>query len=457
MKPARFFTPAFALGLASVSHADNPIVQTIFTADPAPVVHDGTLYLFSSHDEDELVDNFFTMRDWVCSTTTDMVNWTQHGVVASLHDFKWAGSGWGGGFENGAWAPQAIERGGKWYLYVPLHGRGIGVLKADGPFGPYTDPIGKPLIPGDHIDPTVFIDDDGQAYLTWGNPKCWHAKLNEDMVSLDTTLGDEGLIAYDMSEDAFGKRTKEDGKHPAAYEEGPWLYKRDSLYYLFFATGPLPESLAYSTGTSPTGPWKFGGVVMEPQSAFTNHPGVVDFMGKTYLFYHNAGLPGGGGFRRSVCVDEIEFDPDGAVRQVKPTQTGPAPVATLNPYGRVEAETIAWSGGVKFKPISGRGIAITGIDSGDFIKVRNVDFARKKPTKFAAIVASENGGGAIEVRLGSQDATPIAEIEVGATGGMQSWKPLSSPVKPVSGVHDVYFTFTVPDGAKFDFDCWRFD
>src|SRR5690606_35697239 len=139
---------ALTVGSAVGLHAANPIVQTIYTADPAPVVHDGVLYVFTSHDEDELVNNFFTMRDWRCYSTTDMVNWTDHGAVASLHNFAWAGSGWGGGFENGAWAPQAIERDGKWYLYVPLHGRGIGVLVADNPFGPYTDPIGRPLIPG---------------------------------------------------------------------------------------------------------------------------------------------------------------------------------------------------------------------------------------------------------------------------------------------------------------------
>lgn len=444
------------LGLSPAAHAVNPIIQTIYTADPAPVVHDGTLYLFTSHDEDELVKNFFTMRNWMCFSTTDMVNWTHHGAVASLHDLKWAGSGWGGGFENGAWAPQAIERDGKWFLYVPLQGRGIGVLVADNPLGPYTDPIGKPLIAGDHIDPTVFIDDDGQAYMCWGNPKCWYAKLNKDMVSLDTSIGDKGLVAQDMTVEQFGKRTKEDEKRPTVYEEGPWLYKRDGLYYLFFAAGPLPEPLGYSTGPSPIGPWKYGGLVMDPQSAFTNHPGVVDFKGKSYLFYHDAGLPGGGGFHRSVCVDELKFNDDGSVDKVEPTKEGPAPVATLNPYERVEAETIAWTGGVEFKTIGDKGIAITDIDSGDFIKVRNVDFGDRKPSKFTAIVAAEKAGGVIEVRLDSMDAAPIAEVKVGATGGQESWKPLSSAVKPVRGIHDIFFTFKASGAAKFDFDCWKF-
>ena len=155
MKSLRLFallTAAF--GSAPLLPAANPIIQTVYTADPAPVVHGEVLYVFTSHDEDESVNKFFTMRGWRCFSTTDMVNWTDHGAVASLRSFSWAGAGWGGGFENGAWAPHAIERDGKWYLYVPLHGRGIGVLVADSPFGPYKDPLDRPLISGDHIDPS---------------------------------------------------------------------------------------------------------------------------------------------------------------------------------------------------------------------------------------------------------------------------------------------------------------
>ena len=162
--------------LPAVSFARNPIIQTMYTADPAPMVSGGTLYLFSSHDQDVGEKNNFNMKDWVLSTTTDMVNWTQHGVIASLRDFPWAAkeiSGWDG-VDNGAWAPQVIERDGKWYLYAPVHGRGIGVLVADNPLGPYKDPIKKPLIAPNYesIDPTVYIDDKGQAHLAWAIPIC---------------------------------------------------------------------------------------------------------------------------------------------------------------------------------------------------------------------------------------------------------------------------------------------
>lgn len=450
---------AATLGLAPWARAVNPIVQTIYTADPAPVAHDGRLYVFTSHDEDVLVKNFFTMKDWRCYSTTDMVNWTDHGAVANIHPMKWAGAGWGGGFENGAWAPQAIERDGKWYLYVPLQGRGIGVLVADNPFGPYTDPIGKPLIAGDHIDPAVFIDDDGQAYLTWGNPKNWYAKLNKDMVSLDTSIGDNGLVAQDMTVEQFGKRSKVDERRPTSYEEGPWLYKRDGLYYLFFAGGPISEHLAYSTGKSPIGPWKYGGVVMPTQGgSFTNHGGVVDYKGKTYLFYHNAALPGGGGFHRSVCVDEVKFNPDGSVVQMDMTKDGPAAIANLDPYKRVEGETIAWETGVETEPVGDKpgNMSVHDVDEGDYIQVKNVDFGSPGARTFAATVSSDKQAkGTIELHLDKVDGPLIGTVSVGNTGGQ--WKTVTANITGAKGVHDLFLVFKGEGDDLFKLDWWKFD
>jgi hypothetical protein len=450
--------------LPAVSFALNPIVQTMYTADPAPVVHDGTLYLLTSHDEEVGKAGTFNLKNWVLFSTTDMVNWTQHGVVASLRDFPWAAkeiSGWDG-FDNGAWAPQMIERDGKWYLYAPLQGRGIGVLVADNPLGPYVDPIKKPLISGDYdsIDPTVRIDDDGQAYLAWGNPGLWSVKLNKDMISYDTRVGDKGIMRHPMTVKALGERVPADAHRGTFYEEAPWLYKRNNRNYLFFAAGPLPEPLGYSTGPTPQGPWTYGGLVMRPQSAFTNHPGVVDFKGKTYLFYHNAGLPGGDGFKRSVCVDELTFNPDGSIPTVQPTKEGPAPVATLDPYKRVEAETIAWSSGVKIEPSSAGGQNVRDIHDGAYIQVRNVDFGAIGARAFMASLAStanpkQATGATIEIRLGKVDGQLIGTLPVSGTGGQ--WKSQSARIAGASGVHDLFFVFRGAAGAElFKFDYWQF-
>jgi arabinoxylan arabinofuranohydrolase len=477
-----FLGIAFVVATATGTNcfAINPIIQTIYTADPAPVVQDGVCYLYVDHDEDKLVNNFFTMKDWRCFTSTDMVNWTDHGVVASLRNFKWAGSGWGGGFENGAWALQTIERDGKWYMYCPLQGRGIGVLvSTNGSFGPFTDPIGKPLIGGqyDSIDPTVFIDDDGQpreitksgglgsptgsisrgqAYLCWGNPRCWYVKLNKDMISYDTSIGDHGLVVQDMTVEAFGKRSKTD--RPTTYEEGPWLYKRNALYYLIFAAGPIPEHIGYSTGPSPTGPWKYGGVVMPTEGrSFTDHPGVVDYKGHTYLFYHNGALPGGGGFHRSVCVDEMKFNPDGSIVQMTMTKQGVVPVGTLNPYQRVEAETIAWESGVKTAKNADVGVFVTDIRNGAYIRVCAVDFGDKGASKFLASVASVTKGGAIELRLDGETGPLIGTLKVKPTGALNKWKTQSCRVKGAKGVHDLYFKFTGDSSPLMNFDWWKFN
>lgn len=440
--------------------ADNPVVQTIFTADPAPVVHDGVCYLYTSHDEDVLVKNFFTMKDWRCFSSTDMVNWTDHGAIASLHNFAWADpkiSGWGG-FDNGAWAVQAIERNGKWYLYCPLQGRGIGVLvSTNGPLGPFTDPIGKPLIGGqyDSIDPTVFIDDDGQAYLCWGNPRCWYVKLNKDMISYDTSIGDKGLVVQDMTVEAFGKRSKEEAKRPTSYEEGPWLYKRNSLYYLFFAAGPISEHLGYSTGPSAVGPWKYGGIVIPTQGrSFTDHPGVVDFKGKTYLFYHNGALPDGGGFHRSVCVDELKFNSDGSVVQMNMSKEGAPQVGHLNPFERVEAETICRSEGIRAEPCDQGGMCVYANDTNAFVKVKGVDFGSGAKS-VAASVASPKGG-TIELHLDSASGPQVGSVAVPNTGGLQSWKTISSAVGVASGVHDLYLVFRSEEKHQFNFDWWQF-
>lgn len=292
----------------------NPIIKDIYTADPAPMVYEDTLYLYTTHDENELIGDFYTMNDWRCYSTKDMVHWTDHGKVFDIKDIEWA--------EDRAWAPQCCERNGKFYLYCPVHKRGGGVCiavgVADTPVGPFKD-IGHPLVEegeGDwnDIDPTVFIDDDGQAYLYFGNPELRYVLLNEDMVSYK---GDVQKIP--MTVESFAKGSHMTG---TSYGEGPWFYKRNGIYYMVFA-GFLGEKgekhneyFGYSTSKSPTGPWVYGGVLMEEGPCFTNHPGVCDFKGHSYLFYHTDELPGGSLFHRSVCVAEFKYNADGSIDTV---------------------------------------------------------------------------------------------------------------------------------------------
>ncbi|WP_420878041.1 glycoside hydrolase family 43 protein [Sorangium cellulosum] len=436
--------------LPSVSLADNPIVQTIYTPDPAPMVHGDTVYLYTGHDEDSATD-WFGMNEWRVYSSTDMVNWTDHGSPLKYSDFGWA--------KGDAWAGQAIHRNGKFYYYVPmtsssLNRMTIGVAVSDSPTGPFEDALGRPLITANcgDIDPTVLIDDDGQAYLYWGNPSTCYVKLNEDMISYQ---GD--VVRVPMTAASFGQRTGEDdGRHTTKYEEGPWLYKRDGLYYLVYAAGPIPEYIAYSTSSSPTGPWTYRGVIMPTEgSSFTNHAGVIDYKGNSYFFYHNGALPGGGGFHRSTSVEQFTFNADGTFPTIKMTQAGAPGVGNLNPYVMTEAETIAWESGVETEACSEGGINVTSIEDGDYIKVKGVDFGTGA-VSFDARVASATGGGSIELRLDSPTGTLVGTCMVQGTGGAQTWVTSSCAVDGATGIHDLYLKFTGGNGPLFNFNWWKF-
>lgn len=433
-----------------IGKAQNPIVQTNYTADPAPMVYNGKVYLYTSHDEDE--STWFTMNDWRLYTTEDMVNWTDHGAVLSYKEFEWA--------KRNAWAPQCIERKGKFYMYVPnttREGNGaIGVAVADSPYGPFIDPLGKPLVSKSNadIDPTVFIDDDGQAYLFWGNPVCYYVKLNEDMISLD---GEIKQIPNTI--ESFGKRTVDNPQRPTTYEEGPWMYKRNNLYYLFFAAGPISEHIGYSTSKNINGPWKYQGIVMPTQGgAFTNHPGVIDFKGKSYFFYHNAALPGGTGFTRSVSVEELKFNKDGSIVQMNMTEGIKQSLSTINPFAKNEAETIAWSEGVKSMKNNVVGNFITAKYNDAYTNVKEVDFRKKGASRFTArIGTTHNSDVSMEIRLDSKDGELIGTVKVPTTGGNDRWSVQTIDIKNVSGVHDLYFVFKgkAPSQIMY-FDYWMF-
>lgn len=435
---------------AVVTNADNPLAQNVYTADPAPMVYDGTLYLYTSHDKDN--SDYFYMPDWQCYSTTDMQNWTHHGTVLSDTDFAFAE-------KDTAWAAQCVERNGKFYMYCPLSnasggGRVIGVAVSDSPTGPFKDAIGKPLVgPNwDYIDPTVFIDDDGQAYLYFGNPQLYYVKLNDDMISYSGEIQ-----KVDMSQ-GFGKSNDPDSRTGALYTEGPWFYKRGELYYMLYAAEGIPENISYSTSTSPTGPWTYRGVIMpkgENGAAFTNHCGVIDYKGHSYFFYHNQRLPGGGGFNRSVAVEEFSYQNDGSFPTIKMSNDGPEQLESVNPYVRNEAEMICFESGIETETCSNGGMNVANIENGDYVKVSGIDFGDGAET-FTASVASATDGGKIEIHLDSVTGPVAGTLTVPSTDGWQKWKEVSCSVSGAVGEHDVYFRYSGGDGFLFNVDWWQF-
>ena len=302
----------FLLSIAATAQSvkfNNPIITDKYTGDPAALVYKDKVYLYAGHDEAPNDFNFYKMNEWVVYSSSDMKKWESHPVPLKVTDFKWA--------KSDAWASQVIEKNGKFYWYVTVEhgtipGKSIGVAVADNPLGPFKDALGKALITNDmtkfsdiswdDIDPTVFIDTDGQAYLFWGNTACHYAKLKENMTEIDGEIHHIKLPNF---------------------TEAPWIHKHNGWYYLSYAY-EFPEKIAYAMSKSITGPWEFKGILNElAGNSNTNHQSIIDFKGQSYFIYHNgASIPHGGSFRRSVCVDKLFYNKDGTMKRVVMTSEG---------------------------------------------------------------------------------------------------------------------------------------
>lgn len=420
-------------------NAQRPIIQTKYTADPAPMVYNDTVFLYTTHDEDDAEG--FKMQDWLLYTSTDMVNWTDHGVVASLKSFDWVER------DNGAWAEQVVERNGKFYMYCPIHGNGIGVLVSDSPYGPFKDPLGKPLVwqkeHWDDIDPTVFIDEDGQAYMYWGNPNCYYVKLNEDMISYSGDI----------------VKLKETPEH---YQEGPWFYKRNGHYYLAFASTCCPEGIGYAMSDSPTGPWKTKGYIMRPtERTRGNHPGIMDYKGKSYVFGLNYDLlkleTNTHYERRSVSVAEMHYNEDGTIQEVPYwADTKLEQIGTFNPFRKVEAETMAWGYGLKTAPNADKSLSVVDVNNGEYICVRGVNFGKNKARRFE-VSALPLEGGNLKIRLDAPDGKIVGNVNIPQGNETSKYELYSCEVNAVSGIHDLYLSFEGENNKDlFELDYWKF-
>jgi beta-xylosidase len=466
MKKILMVATVALISMADLCRADNPVTQTHFSPDPAPMVYNNTLYMYTG--DDIPGTDFYYMTKWRVLSTTDMVNWTDYGVPISLESFSWA--------RDRAWAAQCIERNGKFYWYIcaqsDKNDMSIGVAVSDSPTGPFRDAIGKPLIQNgswSNIDPTVFIDDDGQAYMYWGNGSLFYVKLNKDMISYSGEI-----VTVPTNVETFGGSRGARGpaaqgtpavENKDAFVEGPWFYKRNKLYYMMFAgMSKGTETLSYSTSTGPTGPWKYQGKIMVDQklNSFTNHGGIIDYKGNSYLFYHSGLLPNGGSYGRAACVEQFTYNADGTIPAVNATKEGPKPVGTLDPYKRTEAETMAWSEKCTIAQCNTLGVYITGTRGKGYIKVREVDFGNTSPKSFTASLAAGVDGGVLDVRLDSLKGKVIASIKMPRTGDWDMFKLFTSTLtQEVKGIHDVYFAFNgqnITAGRElFNFDYWMFN
>jgi arabinoxylan arabinofuranohydrolase len=431
---------------ASVSSApawaDYPIASHRYLADPGSLVYDGRVYLYNSNDDDN--NGGYQMHSIVLVSTSDMKNWTDHGIVFQVP----AGASWA----NDSWAPQPITRDGTIYLYFGNSGSAVGVATGKSPTGPFKDPRNSALINGSTpgasgtniwlFDPGALIDADGSAYLAFGGNGETNAriiKLGSDLISV---TGSATQLA------------------PTGFFEASFLFKRNATYYFAYSSDSAHGlRIDYLSSSSPMSGYTYRGVLagQPPVNDNNNHASEFEFKGQWYHAYHNRSVAKQAGidatYKRNLALEVLNFKSDDTIQEVTYTTDGVPQIGTLNPYVRVEAETTRAQSGIETEACSDGGMNVTSIADGDWVSVRGVDFGAGAKT-FSARVASSAAGGAIEVRSGSPTGTVLATCDVPATGGLQKWQAITCNVSGATGViKDLYFRFK---GAGFGFDSWQF-
>lgn len=444
----------------------NPLYTQRFGADPGVMEYNGRIYVYMTDDVVEydssgnVTENTYAKINKInCISSDDMVNWTDHGAIPV------AGSSGIATFATNSWAPCAchktINGKEKFFLYFCNGGNGICVLTADSPTGPWSDPLGKPLVTRSVancsdipwlFDPAVFIDNDGTGYLCFGGgipdgktemPSTTRVvKLSDDMLQLDGTP-----VTINA---------------PYVFEDSGINRIGDKYYYTYCSNwntngnqyGLSAASIEYMIADNPLGPYTYGGELFKNQGNFfsgmtgNNHHSIAELNGKLYLFYHSRPVEkalGISGNYRSPQVNEFTMNGN-KMNPVTGTMTGVSQLKKLNPYQTVQAETISRQGGVN---VSGLGdTVVTDIQKGDWISVSGADFS--KGASSVSVKVSSSDGGAIKICTGSENGKAVGYVKVPATGG--SFKEITAPVSGLSGTQDLYFVFS----DSMEIDSWSF-
>ncbi len=318
----RFILPIAALLLSCGLFAQNPVIKGLYSADPTARVFNGKVYLFPSHDIISPVEperKWFCMEDYHVFSSEDLVNWTDHGVILDQKNVPW-----GNPEGYSMWAPDCVEKDGKYYFYFPnaSKGRGfaVGVAVADRPEGPYV-PEPEPIKGINGIDPCVLQASDGNAYIFWGNGRC--AKLKPNMKELADDNPKTTMKWGNREMEMIGVNCLEG--LPNRQAEGPFAFEKDGNFYLTYPyVKENTEVLAYAMSKNPMGPYEYKGIIMErsQNECWTNHHSIVNYKGQWYLFYHHNDYSPNFDKNRSVRIDKISFLPDGTIEQVTPTLRG---------------------------------------------------------------------------------------------------------------------------------------
>jgi hypothetical protein len=415
----------FGLLIISQSFAQNPVIRDQFTADPTARVFNGRVYLYPSHDilakEGKGRPGWFCMEDYHVFSSDYLTDWTDHGVIVTQNKVKWVDTA-----SYSLWAPDCIFRNGKYYFYFPasnkdtsINGRknfSVGVAISDKPEGPFIIQP-EPIRGFAGIDPNVYIDKDGQAYLYWAMGKIFVARLKDNMLKLASepqvveTLPDKGLI------------------------EGPFLFERKGIYYMTYPhVQNKIERLEYAIGDNPMGPFKFAGVIMDesPMNCWTNHQSFIEFKGQWYLFYHQDAYSPKFDKNRATCIDSMFFNEDGTIQKVIPTLRG---VGTTSSSQKIQID--------RYTAISGEGVSVEFIDTSDtfqgwktvmnkpnaWIKYNAVDFGTKKAKTIQVKVHSDNGG-ILRIRINDANGLVLSQVKIPEHTGWQVIKAKLKQIQP---------------------------
>lgn len=394
-------------------HAQNPLIRDQYSADPSVRVFGDTVYIFPSHDilaaKGKGRIGWFCMEDYHVFSSFNLTNWNDLGIIVQQNSVPWVKPN-----SYSMWAPDCIYRNGKYYFYFPstpkdttVNGNGfaIGVAIADKPEGPYRVQS-QPILGVRGIDPNVFIDKDGQAYLYWSQGNIYGARLKENMLELASSpqvinaLPEKGL------------------------KEGPYVFERNGLYYMTYPhVAAKIERLEYAIGAQPLGPFNVKGVIMDesPTGCWTNHHSIINFKGQWYLFYHHNDYSPDFDKARSIRADSLHFNPDGTIQKVLPSFRG---IGITRADSTIQVD--------RYSAQSKTGVTVDFIDTTDRFKgwklifdkpgawaqYNSVDFGNA-PLSSVTMKAFCSRSGVIQIRLDELDGPLLAEVNIAPANGWQ--------------------------------------
>jgi arabinoxylan arabinofuranohydrolase len=444
---SRHWLAAAMLGLlqTGTALATNPFITDQFTADPTARVFEGKVYVYPSHDIREPAGytgrpNWFVMEDYHVFSSENLTDWQDHGVVLTRSDVQWADQS-----KYAMWAPDCVFKDGKYYFYFPAMakdggGMRIGVAVGDKPYGPFK-PLATPIEGVKGIDPGLFLDKDGSAYMSWSfQDKLFIAKLKPNMVEIE------------------GEPQAIDNLPKKGLQEGPFEFERNGTYYLTYPhKADKIERLEYATSQSPLGPFQWAGVILDesPTGCWTVHQSMVEYRGQWYLFYHDRDLSPDFDKRRSIRAEKMAFNADGTIQKVTPTLRGVGLVAAT---GEIQIDRYSQGKGVQASfldaanPHVGWKLAFAG--AGSEAGFSEVDFGRGRQ-KYVDVRARAAGKGAgeIEIRLDKPGSPVVARVQVGEGS---EWTVVHAAARKIpDGVHELIVTQRGAEPVEIDWIRFR--